>query len=369
MKRKTKKSKNSPSLNKFAVVLAVALLLLVQGAVAYAEDAAPASSGSSNTESAPTGSNSGNVSVGSVGVPASSNSANTPAVSAPASSNSGNVSVGSVGVPGSSNSANTGGTVPAGSNSSNTPAGASPASSNSSNVTTATTEAPANSAPVGLGGGGGGGNGSPYGYTFNSTLSQNNAMTSTVAPTSGAGNAVVNVNTGSCKPYLNSYIFSGRENDKAEVTKLQKFLLEAGYTVDVTGVYDSKTISAVEAFQLKNSDDVLRKSWGASIPSGDVYITTQLKINDIVCNKKSDFAALSYLGKQYNENLAKNANTSNTGVASNGTDNNTTVAVSGNNSSTTDSNDSQEAAVVKSTTPGFWKKVGNWFSGIFKKNK
>ncbi len=88
----------------------------------------------------------------------------------------------------------------------------------------------------------------------------------------------------SCGIYLNEYIIKGStKNNPAEIMKLQTFLnnyMNTGLTV--SGVYDAATIAALNAFQLKEWLLVLRP-WGITAPTGNTYLTTQLRINNIMC--------------------------------------------------------------------------------------
>ena len=250
----------------------------------------------------PASSGSGNNSSGSSVIPASSNSTNT---YVPTASNSTNNDFGGS-VPGASNSTNSGGTAtPAASNSTNNSGGSqsAPASSNSNNNSSggATNGPPAPAASGGGGGGGGGsaGNGPPFALgSYLSQFKASPAVNSVSVPPS-----VSAVNTQStaakvCKSYLNDYLSPKAKNNPAEVTKLQQFLTEQGFVVDINGNYDEKTTKAVENFQLKYANDILNKSWGVSSPTGEVYITTKLKINDLVCGQARDFKTLSYLGSE-----------------------------------------------------------------------
>ncbi len=83
---------------------------------------------------------------------------------------------------------------------------------------------------------------------------------------------------------LSKYIRFGEANDSMEVMKLQYFLkaYENADTVQINGVYDQATFNAVVAFQSKYAGDVLGP-WGAVAPTGYVYITTEHKINEILC--------------------------------------------------------------------------------------
>ncbi len=90
------------------------------------------------------------------------------------------------------------------------------------------------------------------------------------------------INTSDC-PYLNSYMRFGVENDKTDVTKLQIFLKNSeGLNVDINGIFDQKTLDAVNAFQSKYVEETMAP-WGATIPSGQVFYTTKNKINELVC--------------------------------------------------------------------------------------
>jgi peptidoglycan hydrolase-like protein with peptidoglycan-binding domain len=81
----------------------------------------------------------------------------------------------------------------------------------------------------------------------------------------------------------------GGQNDAEEVRRLQEFLnTEIGAGLPVTGFFGPMTEAAVNAFQLKYSEDVLAP-WvpyglpSAQTPTGYVYKTTQTKINNIFC--------------------------------------------------------------------------------------
>lgn len=92
--------------------------------------------------------------------------------------------------------------------------------------------------------------------------------------------------SGSCA-YVTSYLKKGADNDPAQVKNLQAFLrgVEKDTTVEVNGVFDDATHSAVSKFQSKYKDDVLTP-WGVDAPTGYVYITTKRKINEIFCSTK-----------------------------------------------------------------------------------
>ncbi|MEA2715170.1 MAG: hypothetical protein QOG91_198 [Candidatus Parcubacteria bacterium] len=110
--------------------------------------------------------------------------------------------------------------------------------------------------------------------------SKSRADTASVSDIAPASTSVAA--TTSC-PLITSFMKSGRQNDTAQVSKLQAFLRDREeLDVDVTGVFDQKTEDAVKDFQSHYLDSVLGP-WGASQPSGEVYITTQKKINELAC--------------------------------------------------------------------------------------
>jgi hypothetical protein len=92
-------------------------------------------------------------------------------------------------------------------------------------------------------------------------------------------------------PLITTYMKFGANNDVSEVTKLQSFLKNTQeLNVDVTGIFDTKTLGAVRAFQQKYLQKVMGP-WGASQPSGFVYITTKNMINEIACNRAFTLSA------------------------------------------------------------------------------
>ena len=87
----------------------------------------------------------------------------------------------------------------------------------------------------------------------------------------------------SCSPLLSSYITQGGCNNPSQVASLQWFLNTfENAALKVTRVYDSATVSAVQAFQQKYAADILTP-WGMTTPSGNVYYTTENEINNVVC--------------------------------------------------------------------------------------
>lgn len=100
---------------------------------------------------------------------------------------------------------------------------------------------------------------------------------------SGSGSSLpALINISGCT-YLTTYMKLGAENNASEVTKLQSFLKNTELlTVDINGTFDQKTFDAVSVFQAKYASDVLTP-WGVSTPTGEVYFTTQKKVNELYC--------------------------------------------------------------------------------------
>lgn len=116
---------------------------------------------------------------------------------------------------------------------------------------------------------------------------------------------VVAVNDGpQCVPLLQSYMRLGKPVDAADVQDLQKFLNDwEGEALDVSGIYDFITVAAVKRFQAKYSSEIL-DPWGVKEPTGNVYYTTQRKINDLYCVNGDSFGLTA---QQLNEiNTFKN---------------------------------------------------------------
>ena len=101
----------------------------------------------------------------------------------------------------------------------------------------------------------------------------------------------VGIVSGECFEYLRAFIKFGANNDRVEVLKLQSFLrtFEGTANVPLSGIYDTATRDAVNAFQEKYRDDVLTP-WGLTSHTGYVYITTKRQINTVYCSYKKDFA-------------------------------------------------------------------------------
>ncbi len=92
-----------------------------------------------------------------------------------------------------------------------------------------------------------------------------------------------------CGEYLLKYIKFGAKNDLIEVKKLQTFLNEElGINLPITGFYGAGTRTAVNEFQLKYKNEIL-KPWvpfglaSDNTPTGYVYKTTKRWINMLKC--------------------------------------------------------------------------------------
>ncbi len=133
-------------------------------------------------------------------------------------------------------------------------------------------------------GGGGGGNNDDNGSSGGGGGGRRRrppAVVTPLAPTVIAAAPVPH-----CPIYLTKFIRLGRANDPLEVLKLQYFLRDRqGFAnVLLSGVYDLTTYEAVKVFQVRYGKDIL-KPWGIDYPTGYVYITTTLAINNLYCER------------------------------------------------------------------------------------
>ncbi len=94
--------------------------------------------------------------------------------------------------------------------------------------------------------------------------------------------------TGGQCSFLKDYLRITFQNNPVEMIKLQLFLkiIEGEIGLEVNGFFDQATFDAVSRFQVKHQGDILTP-WGYAQgeATGYVYILTQKKINEIVCNK------------------------------------------------------------------------------------
>ena len=87
-----------------------------------------------------------------------------------------------------------------------------------------------------------------------------------------------------CAEMLKTYMKKGKNNNTAEVKKLQGLLNKyLGLKIPTTGFFGNMTIDGVKAFQLKYKDSVLTP-WGITAPTGYFYKTTQRQMNLLLCS-------------------------------------------------------------------------------------
>ncbi len=86
-----------------------------------------------------------------------------------------------------------------------------------------------------------------------------------------------------CKPYLVQKIGFGRKNSTTEVKKLEQFLNNHEHeSLKIDGYYSATDERAVRRFQQKYRREILAP-WGLRTPTGNVFITTVSKINQLYC--------------------------------------------------------------------------------------
>jgi hypothetical protein len=178
----------------------------------------------------------------------------------------------------------------------------------------------------------------------------------------GASSSVlpVLVNTSDCN-YITSYMNIGKTNSSTEVVKLQNFLnTYEGAKIAVTGVFDSATLAAVNAFQTKYIADIMYP-WGATTPSGQVYITTTKKINEIFCKKNFTLTAAQVAEIEAYRTSKHTSTPSLTGTVVGGAASSTTVGTA-NSTSTTTVGQTQVGAAAKTNVLG---KIWNFVKRIF----
>ncbi|MDO8537046.1 MAG: hypothetical protein Q7R94_02260, partial [bacterium] len=143
--------------------------------------------------------------------------------------------------------------------------------------------------PSGGGGGSGsGGGGGGTGFYLSPTISGGGG--------GGGGQVLGAATTGEvlgesvCSvEYLHDYLRQGKKNDSGQVNLLQEFLnKELGLNLPITGFFGQLTRTAVEQFQVKHKEQVLRPwlSYGLpseNTPTGYVYKTTKRWINMLEC--------------------------------------------------------------------------------------
>jgi peptidoglycan hydrolase-like protein with peptidoglycan-binding domain len=146
-------------------------------------------------------------------------------------------------------------------------------------------------APSGGGGNGGGGGsngGGGGGGNFGGGSSFGSNGGGTVLGASTGGGQVLGAST-TCGFSFNTYLKLGTSTNKNVVKKLQSFLnTELGLRMPVTGYFGGITLAAVNKFQLKYAEEIL-KPWvpfglkNTKTPTGYVYKTTTWKLNALLC--------------------------------------------------------------------------------------
>ena len=97
---------------------------------------------------------------------------------------------------------------------------------------------------------------------------------------------MVKINTLSQEDFLREPILlsviTAKHNHPTEVVKLQRFLNSyENEQLFINGLFDKATQDAVNRFQLKYSDDIL-KPYGIKRPTGKAGISTLKKINSLL---------------------------------------------------------------------------------------
>jgi hypothetical protein len=166
------------------------------------------------------------------------------------------------------------------------------------------------------------------------------------------------------------------DNDANQVLKLQLFLRDYEHlTVSTTGIFDASTKNAVEAFQDLYLSDIMGP-WGATSASGNVYITTKNKINEIVCGNPialslSDLAIIGvYRQSQLPGQTVSNASSNQGGAVENATNTAPVSPVAPIVGVTPKSPTAPLTAAVSNAVSSwnrFWGFVWNHVSAIFKK--
>ncbi len=217
----------------------------------------------------------------------------------------------------------------------------------------------------------GGGNG-PISGSFGGN---NGGGASAITPgsTGGVTGGSIITSAGVCAPIITSTLKIAGKNDAGQVRRVQNFLntFEKA-NIAVTGVYDTATIEAVEDFQVKYRSEVLAP-WGATLPSGEIYITTRNKMNDLYCGTKASLtAAESAKIAAFRAAIAAGGIVKNTEgqlEITNPEDGTTVPAEIGANTSSTTV--AQKPGFFRNTASAIMavpKAIGSFFSKLFKRN-
>ena len=175
-----------------------------------------------------------------------------------------------------------------------------------------------------------------------------------------------------CGLALNGFMSLGANNNPAEVKVLQTFLnTNDGAHLAVSGIFDSATEAAVEAFQTKYASAIL-SPWGASQPTGRVYITTLKQINQLMCHSQIALtpAELAIINAYRNSVSTSNSQSSAQDTTQNPTiGTNTTVPYSPNEVGAANNPVAPEVAVANpqngSLLANALSGVGSFFGNLF----
>lgn len=176
---------------------------------------------------------------------------------------------------------------------------------------------------------------------------------------------------GSCERYLTKFIRMGGNNDPEQVKRLQYVLaVIEGYDVPQDGVFGQSTEDAVNKFQAKFASRILTP-WGISSPTGYVYLTTRMTINEEYCHSIGVFPLSADEQKIIDEYRASHSGsgsgsgvgTTQPAMTSGSTTGSNEQQGSGEASST--DNADQAGAAAGSQAGGFWSGIKSFFSNLF----
>ena len=185
---------------------------------------------------------------------------------------------------------------------------------------------------------------------------------------------------------LTTPLHFGQANDPAQVSLLQDLLNKLqGAGLTVNGAFDQATLAAVKDFQTRYASDILAP-WGATTPSGYVYITTRQKLNELNCDSNQPLtqAELDIIAAYKAQAVTARNNAPKTTVnhqpatpalpaplgpvapvnaAASTTPGGSTTPIEVGEST----NDSNTAAAVNSGAGNVFSSIGGFFSNIFHK--
>jgi len=266
--------------------LAMALVLIVPGMV-YADPSVGDAGNAATVATTPSAGNGANAAtVADASTPSTGNGVNAATVSTPSAGNGANAatvadaSTPSTGNGGNAATVSTVGTPSAGNGANAATIGSVPSVGNGGNaatIGTPTTPVPPVVTPPSGGGTISGGSGGGSGFFSGSGSAPINPII-TISPVANCS-------------YITTYLKFGGNNNSTDVTKLQTFLKNTEkLDVDINGQFDQKTLDAVKAFQAKYVNDTMAP-WGVTTPTGEVFYTTQKKVNEIYCRTNLTLSA------------------------------------------------------------------------------